>query len=856
MWIFLFLGQVSGACEGHYEFSACIDNLRQAIFVPTGNCTEPLLSFPCNKTCPESTFLEVNNQSLVCSECEPGKYNTGGGVLYGQGGVPWESLLENFPNYCWTLQGLDWKKNYNCTAWTVKGDKIETGVSGLNLLYQTELKLYLNLVTHGGISFRYKEASENWYFTKNGEWEVLVDGRVASFDATESYSWHEKKIQLQKGSHEVVFIYQAFLDQNNIQDLKAQISYIKVQGTDFAALKCYDCPQVGNFPGSDKCFICPANYYFENKECKACPANKYSLPGSTSLDSCKEKAPCKVSDYSFNYTGCFNDKRTKHYFWKEPHICDETSGVSLPESEEVDCEPCRLGYTKEINQDSGKTQCLECPSGQAGENCEVCESGTYARKSYLVESMPGETGCSTEDGNLCEYSQGWTIEDRVLYSGSSLSPNSEVWLNMQINATFDASLDFKVEKLNDSEGVLKFYIDGNIAEKITRNYSNAFSLEKGEHKLKWVYIPQAKSNEEFRIHSIQLNGTNQGGAPQCLVCPVGYISFRESASCLACPPGQTSNSSHTECLECNSKSISSKAGEDCKPCPTGTTPNSNHTLCIGLSYLSTSDSTFYVQNLTGLGSEEEKYSLGICSSKHLGVYCYQTFYGPLTAQESYVYLSVLNPTTLILPEYEYLYQPSQGYAFALLDLKDLNLSKQSTTSGCTSKNLAIVNLGQKLEKTTFYDSGFMLHYREGDVCHEGSAFGLDLDLICDKASGPGWPVFQSVSNCTYEFTWRTKFGCKLCKTKEMIKIESSCVEGKKWVELLEGQNCIVSMEDTLSTWEEDCSVTDEVLYTVPVLAGLISMVVLCGVSSLLIYMFCKVRSQYQALIEQREIDQA
>jgi len=125
-----------------------------------------------------------------------------------------------------------------------------------------------------------------------------------------------------------------------MEDLAAEIEYIKVQGIQYAQKECRKCHMgVPNFDQS-RCQPCLQNQYLddlaaEGGECENCPAGTYSAPGAYGISDCIKREPCTEDDYTFSYSECDfeNNERTLKYFWKVPHICepDESIGsVSLP----------------------------------------------------------------------------------------------------------------------------------------------------------------------------------------------------------------------------------------------------------------------------------------------------------------------------------------------------------------------------------------------------------------------------------------------------------------------------------------------------------------------------------------------
>lgn len=157
-----------------------------------------------------------------------------------------------------------------------------------------------------------------------------------------------------------------------MEDLAAEIQYIKVKGVSYSNKECKKCHKgIANFEQS-RCEVCPKNEYLDDLaaaggECKKCPETHFSPPGSIGISSCQERKPCKEDDYTHSFTQCDQNVRTKSYYWKMPRICDTnvTNGsVELPEDEQIPCRGCGRGQFRNASIRSTLIpDCEFCPTG-------------------------------------------------------------------------------------------------------------------------------------------------------------------------------------------------------------------------------------------------------------------------------------------------------------------------------------------------------------------------------------------------------------------------------------------------------------------------------------------------------------
>ena len=62
--------------------------------------------------------------------------------------------------------------------------------------------------------------------------------------------------------------------------------------------------------------------------------------------------------------------------------------------------------------------------------------------------------------------------------------------------------------------------------------------------------PDFKSDVSFKIKKIALEGTSNGGAYECKICPIGQVSSGWKSYCSYCPVGKQAKSDGSKCIIC------------------------------------------------------------------------------------------------------------------------------------------------------------------------------------------------------------------------------------------------------------------------------------------------------------------
>lgn len=875
--VFLFLATASSiSCSDltlHHEFTECDEGQRKVVYYweleCEGNSTPPPVSVYCNYTCPAGTHLDFNQTSaeLQCSQCPSNFYSIGGGKLWSSGN--WLDFQSEIRTECWTSESNMWEKRKNCTSWSSSdGVKLESGKTLLEAWVNDRFFINAHLVTNGTLALKYHKDTRMRSSYHNGELNLAINGEIVFTDTELAHNkWVTKTFDLEKGALEVEISYVKYSSEE-FEDLKAAIEYIEIRGTDYAALKCLPCIDSYSEPGSDSCELCLADTYLEDNECLPCDQGYYSPKGSIGVESCVRRLPCEVDDYSEKHSKCINSTRSLYYDWNTPMICDSETGVGLPESVTgLPCETCSPGQYHAVEQD-GTSECKPCPDGTAlnttefSAACVSCQAGFYAPKvqnysSWSVLPQEFDTDCKPFVGDECNKSDGWIANSAFLTTGANADNQADIELTANIQVMEpEAQLKFEYsfEQISSSESQLWFFVDGILVgaygETEGRTLVGPYPLHRGTRALRWVFHRDESefSNNVAKLYSVHIKGSSHGGAAECVKCADGYFSEVASVSCTACRAGMTSDVNNTMCIPCKDDFFSGKPGHSCEPCPNGTYANSLKQACIGQQVLSLPSGTHFVGNMTGAQKGKEGYSEGLCTKPSMEMFCHNTFYGPLPGNNNYFFVSVMNPSNFSLPSYAPFDDNHHGYAFAVLDRKLMYWSNYQPSQACAENSgKIVVNLGTRIEAVKTIEDGFSVKYGEGSKC-SNSHYSSEVEFICDKDAGEGWPVYQGMVGCFFVFRWKTRYACKLCEMADYTEIRGKCDGGERLVQLVESSDCISL--DTDLHWEESCSVAKEFMETWPFIIGCVMTGVLVVVAIIALCACRRFKHRYELLSEE------
>jgi hypothetical protein len=694
------------------------------------------------------------------------------------------------------------------------------------------LKFEVNTVKPGNFSITYRKDQTDESQLLEFSLKVNKVKKLTDKEA-KGKIWNTFSFPLNPGLHQVEI--DLMKDPGNLPESRVFIHSIIIEGVHFADTECVECHSFMSSTQGNTCKVCDFNEYFDGEVCEKCPEERYSHRGSVGIDSCILRYPCTMKDFVQLYSPCTVEGRSMYFEWKIPKFCNYLKYPVPPSMPNQPCESCPAGY-KTVSQNS-VIYCEPCPDGEfsstVGDSfCVKCPAGWIALKTLTFSKWvsipePLVTYCKEATGKYCTLSDGWLAENIALSSGQRLSKGLHLYLDLDVEVLASQGFfKFSYQFLNKTSGSFEVYINGKLIK--TLNEKNpteeTISLPQGHQLIQLIYI-SSEGPEEVRISYIKIQGSHLGGASECVQCPKSFTSAEGSAKCTPCPAGFTSNGQGDLCISCGAGFYTSGIGKDCIKCPEGSISNENFTACIADTLLSLGGSNYFISGLANMNSSSEIEN--VCSSLSSKLYCYSTFYGPVTSKLGDFYLSVLNPSVLTLPSVIRSSSESPGYCFEYLTEKaGVSPDERETCSQETK----IVNYGKELRNIRESNEGFIVEYHNGDFCPAGGRYSSKIHIICDKSEEVGWPSIENRENCSVTFNWKTKFGCKICSDKDLKNVTGTCKEGLREITQIEGDHCIlITKKEKISEKCQSGAFKTEVFVVLAVLGSCGIFVVLFGI---------------------------
>ena len=849
--IWVIILQYCAACEYSKEFTECSQGTMAVVVTPS-NCTDNSISvipgLSCTIQCPAGAFLDydLDTNSLACSLCKAGTFSIGGGTRISS----WTSLsMLNFQSYCWVMQSKGWVMNTDCWGWHTNSEAaLVSGSASVNQWYETDLIFYPLIVKSGSLKVTYRKETSSLDGWSLGDFYIFLDDDLVYFDYdSDAPHWVTATVPLSLGLHSIQLVFDKFVTD---QVSEVQIKEIQIRGTEYSSTFCEACTIGYSAGGSDVCIVCDIGSYLNGTQCSSCPPGFSSSPGSLSQTDCFALQACTEEGYGYMYSPCESGWMEKVYQWNDPLLCDNT-GLSLPSNENLQCIACPAGMYYEAQT------CTACPTGTFilesgyGQVCTGCAIGSYAPKlseytQWADLPLEFHSFCVSATMTSCTFA--WEPRGSYITTSPVYIPFSQIGLSIK---TLISEEDSFVEYYYSVKGAyvkFSFYIDG-VEVNTTVGEGERHYLEyvsAGSHSFKWVCYHLDYKDESCRITEIRITGTADGGSNSCIPCRTGYFSDVSTDYCTACQSGFTSSSDLTSCVACLGSTYSNQPGP-CRTCPDGTIPNTNHTECVVGSTITISNSTFLSGNLTGVDGNIPDY----CKLDRFKIYCYQTFYGPTPGNNSYFYLSVLNPSFVSMPSYVQA-SDMDSYAFGVIDMDQLTVFEQqilkpNDTCGEDYSRI-IVNLGSEVGSVTKTDAGFNTSYINGDRCTPEENFSVNIMFECNKFELEGWPTYLETRGCRHEFYWPTVHACEVCTDSMLVPSQGVCSHGKKYTYLFEGPYCIMGNGETFKTVVDNCN-HNHVFKTAPFIFSMALVFVMLLIVGLTIFCACRTRNKYKRLIQ-------
>lgn len=857
MLIFIQIVQVYSQCSTKSFYSRCDSlNKRDLIIISSSECSNPepqiFESLDCDFSCPAKTYLSISSSQQSCTQCPPGTFSIGGGFIYGKSGLPWSKAKSELINTCSIYENSIKYTNFACNNWRVEGDLLSSGSTSLNSSYTATLTFGLNTVKSGKFTVIYSKETLVSDKQKIGTLALIKNlKKVFEDDSTEEKNWKKISINLETGFNEVTIDFSSQSYKNDFP--KAYIASVQVSGTEFAQQECFTC-DVGNaFSGNEDCEICDFNEYWQDGVCEQCPAGTYSFKGSQNKESCIRMQPCTMINYRKVYSDCIDSVRIESFEWITPLLCDK-SNLTLPSSQTVPCEKCKLGY---FNKNEGsKSHCQACNSGQflnqSSSTCQSCPAGKYSNKSLKItdwSDLPEsfDTYCLTKTAFPCSHSSGWVPSSQYISTGLNHFEYSELFLSIPINIQANSGLLIvDLELIQKFNGSLVLLINNQKSKvwNLNERSLHLINLEKGFNLVQFVYWALESENDEVRIYSLEVVGSEKGAGLTCDQCEEGYYKGEYQINCSACEAGTSSNEENTGCLPCSYFEYSPRNGSPCFLCPLGTKSSENRKFCIGSKYIAVGSRDYYIEALTGTRNLGGNNSNELCNLPNSTFNCKQTFYGPINDDNADYFVSFLNPSLFELHSSDIIREQLPSYAYAIITKE---VTGEDSKQLCL-QNKEIISLGTKVENISSVPEGIEARYSEGDLCENSQRFTSSLTLICDQEVGLTFPYLASKSQCAFNFILKTRYACSKCQKNEYKILKGSCQNGLRKFQKIEGKGCIL-FPNQKTEWEESCSDYENLfnswLFILLILFFTFIFLATIGVT----YFLCKYKRGYKRLSE-------
>eukprot|EP01130_Rhizamoeba_saxonica_P014248 TRINITY_DN6209_c0_g1_i1.p1 TRINITY_DN6209_c0_g1~~TRINITY_DN6209_c0_g1_i1.p1 ORF type:complete len:1761 (-),score=372.85 TRINITY_DN6209_c0_g1_i1:32-5032(-) len=759
---------ILGACEEkniEYTYSECNGGKHHLTFQwnPDSECAggvklpDPISDLDCPISCGEGSFLPLGENT--CQDCSSGTYSIGGGRKV----EDWTLFHHhdiNFDTFCLNRYG-ELMDEEECAGWQLKDTYIDSGIKELDYI-SSVLKTELTFVKDGFLSFLAKIDCEYEY-----DRLTLVIDDAEPIWVQNSIDEKIYTFPISAGAHTIQWIFSKDYVIGSGAD-STVIWWIEFSGLYFNDDYCHNChPGYTSLDAASECTICPKNTHAPSsgsEECTACLEGEYSFEGSSE---CSEKLPCTEENIDYFYTPC-TSADTMEKYWKYTHPCDEDdpSSYALPESETISCSFCDPGQFRQ------GAECLNCPNGQYSDDgltCKDCGAGYYAPPTLLLDIWNEyPEGATSSCLGLCGDSQ-WRPRGLLIDSGIDHGDTVDINFIIPIDiVSHIGHLKFEYQIFCEGLCYFEMYVDEKL-ELLDYHSSDDMKtseheLSQGNHLLEFVFQKYygARGKQRVEITYIEIQGA-EGGSDDCLACKAGSYSEGSSRECFLCDSGQYSGDTATECETCPENTYSDGTGQSyCHPCGVNTYTPAGSSECSINDCVYTPDNGHTTYDLNPLSRTDEMwgpifeatqyYYANPCSKKHSNHSCYTEEGEPM---KTYVCEHVTDwghATDLghIMGYYPY---PIEG--------EGVILTFTDGTPACGNELLG-----------------------QPDVPRTSN-----ITVICDPEAGIG--VFSSANPiyvgteyphvCTYNFEWRTLYGCPVCTTDHYKAILAACQGGRQEV---------------------------------------------------------------------------
>jgi hypothetical protein len=540
-------------------YTPCINNQRDILSTKIRNCKDQNLFFPilknitCDTLCEKGYKYDYDFKSSkpTCQKCPVNTFSKGGNLIIT--GEEWKDIKlpsKSFNSKCMVYSVGKKSEDTDCTAFSSNLDGTILSSGGTNksdAKYIGILTLGFKSKNKGEMKFRYKKDTSEDIFFKNGMFFLFYDYDLILKDDELNSEWKIYSKEILPGDHNLVWVYEYWSDSSNSnkEQMKLQLESLEITGIDDTSYDCQTCVDGISNEGSEKCYKCGLNTYFQNSECIKCSDDKFSFANSLESKSCYNKEACDIKDYYiFSKSECQNGTIIVRYNLTQPSLCDINNKNSLKlEEKKFNCR----------NNDF--------KTNQKNFNCSKDKfvSTLYRYGNISLNMNIFNYSCSLNQ--YCDHFQGWIFDYDKIYLNKYL-PNSQLRLELskKIKLKFKAfpSISFNLRivnlKIND---LFVINLNGRVYKRFSnleKEYREKISIDLSESKkddysnLELFFYRDKINDSMYRpinspiieIEDILLRDIFEEGELSCEKCPLGMKSDSHGG-CVKCPESETSN---------------------------------------------------------------------------------------------------------------------------------------------------------------------------------------------------------------------------------------------------------------------------------------------------------------------------
>ncbi len=686
--------------------------------------------------------------------------------------------------------------NINCSGMKLSSDRtsIESGElnNSDNNKYILQMMYFFNAKNLGRFIIKYKKKSiKEKNNNINGELKIYLDYNLIYFDNSEENN--EKFItfyeDFEKGEHEINIFY-SYINNNKDNNLKLLITDFEIIGLENAAIECIKCENSIAPEGSDRCYACEENYYFNenSKTCEKCKENEFSFPNILNGNQCIEKKECNEYDYEIKNITNESNKLIINYVLIEPNFCIKNE--NFINSEEI--------YINKNDFEDDNNENFEIIDNSK------CQSG-YSLTSYFKYDFKKKLL-----SNFFDKISGFKTNGKEIFIGNFNNNLNENYMKKKIliinnNAYFQITFSLNLNKKE------KFEISINnkiftYSDLIKENITLTIPLNLNENILNINYKKEEnflKKENSVAISNIEIFGSNLSKNKKVYKkCPEGFISNEKCEFCI-------------KCNNINETNIDNKCVE--KKCPKFTYKkffdNNNNDKIDNECVLT--DMILYEKRKLKFNLYQLKLFIKeLCEVEDNKVFCNDNnFLGPISEENNnyniksnennnnnnefeilnkdLFYISIFNPSKPKIIDINYdisFNKYKNGFIFALFS--DENNNKK-----------ILKNLANKIKSVKIFDdnnnnikNGILIEYEDSDEClsNQQKNYKSFLYLKCslEEITSPILKHFDK-ENCIYYFQINSPYACKNCLLNELKYYEKgTCRNSKRKYFFYQNNNCL------------------------------------------------------------------